>query len=376
MSYLENKKIALVHEWFDTYGGSERVVEQILEVFPNADLFALVDFMPAQHRSFIKNKNVTTTFIQKLPFSRKYFRNYLPLFPIAIEQLDLSAYDIILSSSHAVAKGVLTNGEQLHICYCHSPMRYAWDLYHQYIRDNGLSKGIKGTIVKWVLHKIRVWDQSSVNRVNIYIANSNYIARRIKKIYSRDSFVIHPPSDTITFTPSTTRGDYYFAAARMVPYKKLDLIADAFSKMPDKKLIIAGNGEQLDMIRSKSRENVVIKNRMTHNEFVKHMQEARAFVYAADEDFGIVMAEAQAAGVPVIAYRKGGASDIILDEKTGLFFDEQTPDAIMNAIHKFETISFDPAFISAHARQFSVSAFQEKLRSYVEECCREFYKLG
>ncbi|MFN9710348.1 MAG: glycosyltransferase [Bacteroidota bacterium] len=376
MSCLEKKKIALVHEWYDTYGGSERVVEQMLEVFPHADLFALVDFIPDQKRSFIKNKNVTTTFIQHLPFSRKYFRNYLPLFPYAIEQLDLSAYDIIISSSHAVAKGVLTSGEQLHICYCHSPMRYAWDLYHQYIQDNGLKKGIKGFFVKWALHKIRVWDQSGANRVDKYIANSNYIARRINKIYARDAFVIYPPADTITFTPSSIRGDYYFAAARMVPYKKLDLIAEAFSKMPDKKLIIAGNGDQLDIIRSKSRGNVVIKNRLTHDEFIKHMQEARAFVYAADEDFGIVMAEAQAAGVPVIAYRKGGASDIILDEQTGLLFDEQTPDALIHAVAKFETLSFDTAFISEHARQFSASSFQEKLRSYVEESCREFYKLS
>jgi len=376
MSYSENKKIAIVHEWFDTYAGSERVVEQMLEVFPEADLYALVDFVPPQQRSFIKNKKVTTTFIQKLPFTRKYFRNYLPLFPYAIEQLDLRKYDIIISSSHAIAKGVLTNGEQLHICYCHSPMRYAWDLYHQYIEDNGLKKGLKGAFVKWVLHKIRIWDQSGAHRVNHYIANSHYISRRIQKIYGRSSAVIFPPADTIKFSPSSSRGDYYFAAARMVPYKKLDLIADAFSKMPDKQLIIAGNGEQLEKIRSNSAKNIVIKDHLSHHEFVDHLRSAKAFVYAAEEDFGIVMAEAQAAGIPVIAFKKGGASDIIINEKTGVLFDEQTVASLIQGVDKFETLSFDAASISAHALQFSASVFREKLRNHVEECCREFYNLS
>ncbi len=376
MSYSENKKIAIVHEWFDTYAGSERVVEQMLEVFPEADLYALVDFVPPQQRSFIKNKKVTTTFIQKLPFTRKYFRNYLPLFPYAIEQLDLRKYDIIISSSHAIAKGVLTNGEQLHICYCHSPMRYAWDLYHQYIEDNGLKKGLKGAFVKWVLHKIRIWDQSGAHRVNHYIANSHYISRRIQKIYGRSSAVIFPPADTIKFSPSSSRGDYYFAAARMVPYKKLDLIAEAFTKMPDKQLIIAGNGEQLDVIRAKSGKNIIIKDYLSHSEFVMHLRQAKAFVYAAEEDFGIVMAEAQAAGIPVIAFKKGGASDIIINEKTGVLFDEQTVASLIQGVDKFETLSFDAASISAHALQFSASVFREKLRNHVEECCREFYNLS
>lgn len=376
MSYSEHKKIAIVHEWFDTYAGSERVVEQMLEVFPEADLFALVDFFPSDQRAFIKNKKVTTTFIQKLPYARKHFRNYLPFFPYAIEQLDLRPYDIIISSSHAVAKGVLTNGEQLHICYCHSPMRYAWDLYHQYIEDNGLKKGLKGAFVKWVLHRIRIWDQSSVPRVNSYIANSHYIARRIQKIYGRSSAVIFPPADTIKFTPSSQRSSYYFAAARMVPYKKLDLIAEAFTQMPDKQLIIAGNGEQLDKIRSKSGTNVVIKDHLSHDEFVTHLKESKAFVYAAEEDFGIVMAEAQAAGIPVIAFKKGGASDIIMDEKTGVLFEEQTVESLIKGVTRFESLAFDTHFISAHARRFSAADFREKLRNHVEECCREFFNLG
>jgi glycosyltransferase involved in cell wall biosynthesis len=375
MAYTENKKIAIVHEWFDTYAGSERVVAQMLDVFPEADVFALVDFIPAEQRGFLKNKKVTTTFIQHLPFARKYFRNYLPLFPYAIEQLDLSDYDIIISSSHAVAKGVLTNGEQLHICYCHSPMRYAWDLYHQYIRDNGLLKSLKGFFVKRVLHKIRVWDQSGANRVNSYIANSNYIARRIKKIYARDAVVIYPPSDTITFTPAERSGNYYFAAARMVPYKKLDLIAAAFSKMPDKQLIIAGSGSQIKKIRAQSGKNIIIKDYLSHDEFVTHLQSAKAFVYAAEEDFGIVMAEAQAAGVPVIALKKGGASDIVQHKKTGILFDAQTVDAIVDAVGQFETQIFDRFAISAYAAKFSAFNFRENLRNHVEACCKEFFKL-
>lgn len=375
MSYLKDKRIAIVHEWFDTYAGSERVVEQMLEVFPQADLFALVDFIPSDKRQFIKHKKVRTTFIQKLPFARKHFRNYLPLFPYAIEQLDLRNYDIVISSSHAVAKGVLTNGEQLHICYCHSPMRYAWDLYHQYIEDNGLKKGIKGAFVKWVLHKIRIWDQSGVHRVNHYIANSHYIARRIQKLYARSSAVIFPPADTIKFSPSSQRGKYYFAAARMVPYKKLDLIAEAFTQMPDKQLIIAGNGELLEKIRSKSGKNILIKDHLSHDAFVTHVREAKAFVYAAEEDFGIIMAEAQAAGVPVIAFKRGGASDIIIDEKTGILFEEQTAESLMKGVTKFESFTFDTDFIAAHARQFSAAVFREKLGNHVAQCYREFYNL-
>lgn len=375
MAYLEKLKIAIVHDWFDKYAGSERVVEQMLQVFPQADLFALVDFLPEKERGFLNGKTVSTTFIRKLPFARKKFRNYLPLFPMAIEQIDLRGYDLILSSSHAVAKGVLTQPGQLHICYCHSPMRYAWDLYHQYIEDARLQKGIKAFFVKLALHYLRNWDQSSHQRVNYFIANSAHVAKRIQKNYGRKADVIFPPVDTLQYNISEKKDDYYFTAARLVPYKRIDLLAEAFSLMPDKKLLIAGKGEELKKIKKKAGKNITILNHLSQADFSEHIRKAKAFVYAAEEDFGIVMAEAQAAGTPVIAYRKGGASEIVSDGESGILFAEQTTASIIDAVKKFESSSFDPVRISKRAAGFSISRFREEYYNYVEHRCAEFFNL-
>lgn len=376
MSYSENRKIAIVHEWFDKYAGSERVVEQLLEVFPNADLFALVDFLPAGERSFIKDKPVKTTFIQRLPFARKKFRNYLAFFPMAIEQIDLRHYDMVISSSHAVAKGILTNADQLHICYCHSPMRYAWDLYHPYLEEAGLRKGLRAFLAKWVLHYLRLWDQSTTHRVNYFIANSNFVGRRIQNIYGRTYRLIYPPVDTMRFVPSPQRGDYYFAAARMVPYKKLDMIAAAFRKMPDKKLIIVGNGAGLKKVKAAAGSNVTILTALADEQFQQYLTNAKAFVYAAEEDFGIVMAEAQSAGVPVIAYYKGGASEIVQHGRTGILYPQQTEESLMEAVQQFEMTSFDAQMIREEAGRFSIASFKQNIRDYTDACCREFFNLN
>jgi glycosyltransferase involved in cell wall biosynthesis len=376
MSYLENKKIAIVHEWFDKYAGSERVVEQVLNLYPQADLFALVDFLPETERTFIKNKPVKTTFIQRLPFAKKKFRNYLGLFPMAVEQIDLRGYDVIISSSHAVAKGVFTTAEQLHICYCHSPMRYAWDLYHQYLEEAGLTKGLRAGFVKWILHYLRMWDQMSSARVNYFIANSNFVAKRIQNIYGRTSKLVYPPVDTERFTHSGTGGDYYFSAARMVPYKKLELIISAFRKMPEKRLILAVTGANGKKIQALSGGNIKVLHQLNHDAFTDLLTGAKGFVYAAEEDFGIVMAEAQAAGVPVIAYQRGGAAEIVKDGLTGVFFGKQTEEEIIDAVRKFETMTFDSGRISAHADRFSVKAFKENFSNYAEECCEDFFKLN
>jgi glycosyltransferase involved in cell wall biosynthesis len=375
MSYSEKLKIAVVHDWFDKYAGSERVVEQILHVFPQADLFSLVDFLKPEDRGFLQGKTAKTTFIQKLPFARKGFRRYLPFFPMAIEQLDLKGYDLILSSSHAVAKGILTNPDQLHICYCHSPVRYAWDLYHTYIREAGYRKGLKSFFVKMVLHYLRIWDQTSSPRVNYFIANSNHVKKRIRNIYQRDATVIYPPVNTASFYCKEKKEDYYFTAARMVSYKRLDLLAEAFSLMPDKRLLIAGKGEELKKIKKKASSNVTILNHLSQSDLIQYIQQAKAFVYAAEEDFGIVMAEAQAAGTPVIAFRKGGASEIVSDGESGILFPEQTTDSIIEAIKKFESASFDPGGISKRAEDFSVLKFREEYFNYVENCCAEFFNL-
>ena len=375
MSYLQNKKIAIVHEWFDSYAGSERVVEQLLQCFPQADLFALVDFLQPEQRAFLQNKQVKTTFIQKLPFARKKFRNYLAFFPLAVEQIDLRGYDIVLSSSHAVAKGVLTAADQLHICYCHSPMRYAWDLYHQYLEEAGLQRGIKASFTKLFLHYLRLWDQANSNRVNYFVANSSYIAARIKKVYQCTAHVIYPPVKTQLFSPSSRKGDYFFTAARMVPYKKVEVIAEAFSRMPDKKLIIAGAGPELKKVQQKAGSNIEIMPHLSPASFTQYLTEAKAFVYAAEEDFGIVMAEAQAAGVPVIAFKKGGAAEIVKEGITGILYDRQNAESLIEGVRRFESIVFDESAISLHAQQFSVEQFTQNFSRYAEQCAAEFFKL-
>ena len=220
------RRIAIIHDWLVVYAGAERVLEQVLACYPDADLFSLVDFLPAGQRAFINNKPVTTSFIQRLPRARKKYRGYLPLMPLAVEQFDLSAYDLVISSSHAVAKGVLTGPDQLHLSYVHSPIRYAWDLQHQYLRESGLDRGAKGWIAKAILHYIRLWDVRTANGVDVFIANSHYIDRRIRKVYGRDSTVIYPPVDVADFPLRADKEDFYVTASRMVPYKKVDLIVE------------------------------------------------------------------------------------------------------------------------------------------------------
>ena len=227
-------KIAIVCDWLVTYAGAERVLTEIINCFPQADLFAVIDFLPEDQRKFIQNKSVTTTFIQRLPLAKKIYRAYLPWMPLAIEQLDVSQYDLVISNSHAVAKGVITGPDQVHISYVHSPMRYAWDLQHQYLKETGLNKGLKGFLVKRLLHKMRLWDYRTPNGVDHFIANSNFIARRIWKIYRREADVIYPPVDTEKFIPKGAKENFYLTASRMVPYKKMDLIVESFAAMPDK----------------------------------------------------------------------------------------------------------------------------------------------
>jgi glycosyltransferase involved in cell wall biosynthesis len=362
-SVIGKLKIAIVHEWFVNYAGSERVVEQMLEVFPNADLFSIVDFLPENGRGYLHGKRAKTTFIQKLPFAKKHFRNYFPWFPIAVESHDLRGYDIVLSSSHMVSKGLIVNQDQLHICYCHSPCRYAWDLYHQYLEEAGLRKGILGIFAQFFLHKLRIWDQISTPRVHHFIANSKYIASRISHVYNRDAEVIYPPVDVLKFVLLEEKDDFYFAASRMVPYKKMELIAEAFKKMPDKKLIMVGSGAKTADLKRINSSNIVFKTEADASEFLKLMSRAKAFVFAAEEDFGITMAEAQACGTPVIAFGKGGAAEIVQNGITGVLFTEQNVESIVEAVAKFESNPelYQPKTISETAQRFSNQAFRENL---------------
>lgn len=365
-------KIAIVHEWFVNYAGSEKVIEQLLNIYPDADLYSVVDFLPEKDRGFIHNKKVGTTFIQKLPFAKKKYRTYLPFMPIAIEQLDLSKYDLIISSAHAVSKGVLTGPDQIHISYVHSPIRYAWDLQHQYLKESGLTKGLKGIISKLILHYIRIWDYRTANGVDYFLANSSFIARRIKKVYGRDAQVVYPPVDVTSFSLQTTKENYYFTASRMVPYKKMDLIVEAFSAMPDKKLVVVGDGPDFEKVKSKASDNIELLGYQSFDVLKKYMQNAKAFVFAAEEDFGITPVEAQACGTPVIAFGKGGTLETVIEAdepelSTGVFFKEQTVESIINAVHKFESNAsrYNAEFIRENSLRFSPERFKKEMEDIV-----------
>jgi glycosyltransferase involved in cell wall biosynthesis len=371
-------KIAIIHDWLVTYAGAERVLEQIIKIYPNADIFSIVDFIPDNQRGFLLNKKVNTSHIQKLPLAKKMYRNYLPIMTFAIEQFDLSSYDVIISSSHAVAKGVITGPNQLHLSYIHTPIRYAWDLQHQYLLESGLKKGFKGLIAKWLLHKIRNWDYRTSNGVDVFIANSKYISRRIWKVYRRTSDVIYPPVDVTAFGLKLEKDEYYITASRMVPYKKIDLIVESFSKMPDKQLIVIGDGPDFDKIKKNAPPNVQLLGYQPFEVLVNYMQKAQAFVFAAEEDFGITPVEAQACGTPVIAFGKGGALETIrgLEEEkpTGVFYKEQKVDALIQAIELFEINKFiiTPNNCRENALRFSPERFQNEFKESVDRSIKQF----
>jgi glycosyltransferase involved in cell wall biosynthesis len=371
-------KKALVHDWFVVYGGAEKCVESFTNIYEDFDIYSLVDYLDDKDRErILKGKKANTSFIQRLPFSKSKYRQYLPLFPIAIEQFDLKEYDLILSSSHAVAKAVLTHPNQLHISYVHTPMRYAWDLYHQYLKESGLDKGIKGILAKYFLHKIRQWDITTINRVDHYIANSHYVAKRIKKLYGKDSVVIYPPVDVDKFTINENKEDFYLTVSRMVPYKKIDLIVEAF-KYIDKKLIVVGDGPDMEKVKAKAGKNVEILGYQPDEVIINLMQKAKAFIFAAEEDFGITPVEAQACGTPVICYGVGGVRETVIDNKTGIYFMKQDVQTLVDAVNKFEKMqdNFDPKIIRENALKFSRYRFEEEIRKFIEEKYHEFRKNG
>lgn len=373
-------RVAIVHDWLTVNGGAEKVLERIVNLYPDADIYSVVDFLPKDERGYLKGRKVRTTFIQRLPFAKRLYRTYLPFMPLAIEQFDLSGYDLVLSSSYAVAKGVLTGPDQLHLSMCHSPIRYAWDMQFQYLRETGMHRGLKGLLAKWMLHRIRLWDYRTADGVNGFIANSRFIARRIWKVYRRESTVIYPPVDVEAFTMCEEKEDYYLTASRMVPYKRIDLIVEAFSRMPDKKLIVIGDGPEFGKIREKAGKNVTLLGYQPFEVLREKMQRARAFVFAAEEDFGIVPVEAQACGTPVIAFGKGGALETIRGlehpKPTGVFFGEQTADSLMEAVRLFEASEslITPEACRDNAMRFSVQRFQEEFRRYVADQWNQFEK--
>lgn len=366
-------RVAIIHDWLVTYAGAERVLEQMLACFPESDLFSLVDFLSANNRSFILDKPVTTSFIQKLPKARTKYRSYLPLMPLAVEQFDLSGYDLVISSSHAVAKGVLVGPDQLHICMCYSPIRYAWDLQHQYLRESGLDNSVKGWLARWMLHKIRMWDVRTANGVDRFIGISHFIARRIEKAYRREAAVIYPPVDVSGFAFQVDKETFYLTASRMVPYKKMPMIVEAFSKMPGKRLVVIGEGPEFEKCKAVAGPNVTLMGWQPFDVLKDHMQRAKAFVFAAEEDFGITPLEAQACGTPVIAFGKGAALETIqgldTEQPTGVFFMEQTPTAIKAAVEVFENEAarITPEACRENVLRFSPECFRAEFSALVEE---------
>lgn len=367
-------KIAVVHEWLVNIAGSEKVLAEILKIWPAADLFAVVDFLNPDERAKLLGKKAITTFVQRLPQAKKRYQTYLPLMPIAIEQLDLSGYDLIISSSHAVAKGVLIGPDQTHVSYVHSPIRYAWDFQHQYLRESGMEKGLKSSIARLILHYVRMWDQRTAAGVDHFVANSAFIGRRILKAYRRPAHVIYPPVDTEAFVVREDKDDFYLTASRMVPYKKIPLIVEAFSAMPEKKLVVIGDGPEFGKSKALATPNVTLMGYQSFDVLRDHMQRAKAFVFAAEEDFGITPVEAQACGTPIIAYGRGGAVETVVglesERPTGVFYYEQSPQAMRAAVELFESEigRFSASACRQNAERFSALRFKTEFKDYVEHC--------
>jgi len=365
-------KICLVHDWLTSYGGAELVLKTMHEIWPDAPIYTLVYDPDGPCREIIQSTEVYGSFINRIRGAKRNHRKFLPLMPLAIQRFDLSAYDVVISSSHAVAKGVKTKPGQLHISYVHTPIRYAWDMQDQYLADAGLTHGLKGFMARALLRYIRWWDLRTVPGVNQFIANSHFVAERIARHYQRQATVIHPPVEFDRFTLQPIKQDFYLTVSRLVPYKKIDLIVEAFSRMPDKKLMVIGDGPEMAHLQQISTPNITLMGFQDNESVAKAMQDAKALIFAAEEDFGIVPVEAQACGTPVIAYGKGGALETVIEGETGFFFDKQTPEAIISAVEQFESVPLlDPGKIRENAERFNKNRFKHALKTFVDSQIQE-----
>ncbi len=363
-------RVAIVHDWLYTIGGAERVLAGMMRCYPQADVFCLFDFLTDADRSSIGISTARTSFLQRMPKMRSRHRLYLPLMPIAIEQFDLSAYDLVLSSSYAVAKGVLTGPDQIHVSYVHSPMRYAWDLQHQYLRESNLDRGLRSVFARLLLHSMRMWDVRTAHGVNTYIANSHFIARRIAKTYGRRAEVVYPPVRVPRVLPRAGKRAGFLAVSRLVPYKNVHVIVEAFRELPGETLTVVGDGPEMRRLRAMAGPNVTFAGHIRDSEVQRLQGSARALVFAGEEDFGITMAEAQGRGTPVIALGRGGAREIVVQEgssPTGLFFDQPTPEAVAEAVRRFisDDSRFTPENCHANALRFAEERFDLELARLV-----------
>lgn len=365
-------RVAIVHDWLVVDGGAEKVLRALLAAFPQAEVFTLVDHLPDDKRGWLAGHRVHTSLIQRLPFSRRYYRHYLPFMPYAIEQMDLRGFDLVISSSHAVAKGIPTLPGQYHLCYCHTPMRYAWDMKEGYLADAAFPAPLEW-YVRRTLGRLRQWDYITASQVDHFVANSHNVASRIAKFYRREATVLHPPVDVgaFAFHPGP-RSDYYLAASRLVPYKRIDLIIEAFRHSPGRQLKVVGDGPERKRLErlAKGADNITLLGHQPHDRLQSLMQRARGFVFAADEDFGIMPLEAQACGTPVIAFGQGGALETVRGEEdhnpTGVFFDAQRPESLTQALERFEQRGFSPLACREQAESFGTHLFWQRLSAQLE----------
>lgn len=366
-------KVAIMDEWLTVYGGAARVLQDVLQCHPEADVFCIVDFFDKNHRDILQGHKITPSMIQWLPFAERRYRWYLPLMPFAVRQLDLSGYDLVISLNHACAKGVRTRPGQEHLCYVHTPMRYAWDMQEDYLHQAGLGRGPKGWLARRMLAGLRRWDYRTAQSVDHFMANSQFVAQRIGTCWNRTATVINPPVDIDSFDPVEEKDDYYLVVSRLVQYKRIDLVVEAFAAMPDKKLVVVGEGPEMPKIQALATKNVTVLGHQPFAAMRQLLQKAKAFLFAATEDFGIVLVEAQACGTPVIAYGRGGAVEIVRGEDTadptGVLFDQQTVAGLVAAVERFErrAVPIRPQACRANALRFGRERFRREFSAFVRE---------
>ncbi len=371
---LKNKRLALVHYWLTGMRGGEKVVQSICDLFPDIDIFTLVYNKDKISESINRHK-VTTSFIQRFPFAKKKYQTYLPFMPIAIEQFDMSGYDIVISSESGIAKGVLTKPETCHFCYCHTPMRYLWNMYFDYLKNDNI-RNLKRMIIERYFNYLRVWDLATSFRVDYFMCNSQNVRRRILKYYNRDSEVIYPPVDVENMIFEPRKEDYYLVVSQLVSYKRIDLAIRAFNEL-GKELVIIGEGPELKKLKKIAGDNIRFMGWQSSDELKKYYAGAKAFIFPGEEDFGITPVEAQASGTPVIGYGKGGLLETVIEGKTGMFFQRQDHKDIAGVVEAFESGSskFDPEKIRKNSLKFSKKIFTDRLSRFLEEKYQEYCKI-
>ena len=364
-----NPNIALVHDWLTGMRGGEKVLEVLCELFPDATLFTLVHKQGSVSPTIEKMK-IKTSFLQHVPGGKEHYQHFLPLYPAAAKNLNLHDFDLVISSSHAAAKAVTVRPDALHICYCHTPMRYIWDQYEQYFGKENAPLYMR-LAVRMILGYLREWDKRTARRVNHFIANSMNVQERIKRIYQRDSFVIYPPVDANRFIVDRGNKGYYLIVSALVPYKRVDVAVRAFAGLNDK-LVVIGQGAELAKLKAVAKDNVTFIGWAGNDELSRYYAECKALIFPGEEDFGIVPLEAMASGKPVIAFGKGGLLETVAEGKTGVFFHEQTPESLREALKESESMQFDPEVIHSHAIQFDRSIFKKRMETYIRERWEEW----